>query len=116
MLYACNTTLLRSTDGGSTFAPIEGDATGDDFHALWIDPTNPDSRALGTDQGTVVSTDGGRSWSSWYNQPTAQIYHLSTDDRFPYWVYGAQQDAGAVGLPSRTDSYDGITLEQLDRL
>jgi photosystem II stability/assembly factor-like uncharacterized protein len=112
VLYACNTTLLRSTDGGTTFAPVEGDATGDDFHTLWIDPVNPDSRILGTDQGTIVSTDGGRSWSSWYNQPTAQLYHVSTDDRFPYWVYGPQQDAGAVGLPSRTNTYDGITLEQ----
>jgi hypothetical protein len=59
-----------------------------------------------------VSQDGGRSWSSWYNQPTAQLYHVSTDDRFPYWVYGPQQDAGAVGLPSRTNTNDGITLEQ----
>ena len=112
----CNTLLLRSTDGGSTFTPIEGDATGDDFHTLWIDPANPDSRVLGTDQGTIVSTDGGHSWSSWYNQPTAQIYHVSTDDRFPYWVYGPQQDAGAVGLPSQTSSHDGITLEQFREL
>ena len=112
VLYVCNTTMLRSTDGGATFVPVEGDATGDDFHTLWIDPANPDSRILGTDQGTIVSTDGGRSWSSWYNQPTAQLYHVSTDDRFPYWVYGAQQDAGAVGLPSRTYTSDGITLEQ----
>ncbi len=112
VVYACNTTLLRSADGGHTFAPVEGDATGDDYHTLWIDPDRPESRILGTDQGTIVSTDGGRSWSSWYNQPTAQLYHVSTDDRFPYWVYGPQQDAGAVGLPSRTNTYDGITLEQ----
>ncbi len=112
VLYVCNTLLLRSSDGGKTFAPVEGDATGDDFHTLWIDPENPDHRALATDQGTVVSTDGGRSWSSWYNQPTAQLYHVSTDDRFPYWIYGPAQDAGAVGLPSRTNTGDGITLEQ----
>jgi photosystem II stability/assembly factor-like uncharacterized protein len=112
VIYACNTNLFRSSDGGKTFAPIEGDATGDDFHSLWIDPENPQSRVLGTDQGTIVSTDGGRSWSSWYNQPTAQLYHVSTDDRFPYWVYGSQQDAGAVGLPSRTSTTDGITLEE----
>ncbi|HEY6195479.1 MAG TPA: hypothetical protein VI504_10585 [Candidatus Eisenbacteria bacterium] len=116
VVYVCNTLLLRSTDGGSSFAPIEGDATGDDFHTLWIDPTNPESRVLGTDQGTIVSTDGGRSWSSWYNQPTAQIYHVSADNRFPYWVYGAQQDAGAVGLPSRTSTVDGVTLEQFREL
>ena len=112
VVYACNTNLYRSADGGRTFAPIEGDPTGDDYHTLWIDPGDPDRRILGTDQGTIVSVDGGRSWSSWYNQPTAQLYHVSTDDCFPYWVYGSQQDAGAVGLPSRTNTYDGITLEQ----
>ncbi|HET7226328.1 MAG TPA: hypothetical protein VFK69_11515 [Candidatus Eisenbacteria bacterium] len=112
VVYVCNTNLFRSGDGGRSFAPIEGDATGDDFHTLWIDPRDPERRILGTDQGTIVSTDGGRSWSSWYNQPTAQIYHVSTDDRFPYWVYGPQQDAGAVGMPSRTNTFDGITLEQ----
>jgi photosystem II stability/assembly factor-like uncharacterized protein len=113
VVYACNTNLLCSSDGGRTFAPIEGDATGDDFHTLWIDPANRDRRILGTDQGAIVSTDGGRSWSSWYNQPTAQLYHVSADDRFPYWVYGPTQDAGAIGLPSRTSTSDGITLEVL---
>ena len=112
VVYACNTNLFRSADGGKSFAPVEGDATGDDFHTLWIDPTDPERRILGTDQGTIVSVDGGRSWSSWHNQPTAQLYHVSTDDRFPYWVYGPQQDAGAVGLPSRTNTNDGITMQQ----
>jgi len=112
VVYICNTNLYRSADGGKSFAPIEGDATGDDFHSLWIDPADPARRILGSDQGAVVSVDGGRSWSSWYNQPTAQIYHVATDDRFPYWVYGPQQDAGAVGLPSRTGTADGVTLEQ----
>jgi len=112
VVYASNTNLFRSVDGGKSFAPIEGDATGDDFHTLWIDPADADRRVLGTDQGTVVSVDGGRSWSSWHNQPTAQLYHVSTDERFPYWVYGPQQDAGAVGLPSRTTTNDGITMEQ----
>jgi photosystem II stability/assembly factor-like uncharacterized protein len=115
-VYACNTNLYRSIDGGKTFAPIEGDATGDDFHVLWIDPENPERRMLGTDQGTIVSLDGGKSWSSWYNQPTAQLYHVSTDQRFPYWVYGSQQDAGAVGLPSRTHTGDGVTLEQFNEV
>jgi len=112
VVYACNTNFYRSSDGGKTFVPIEGDPTGDDFHVLWIDPTHPHRRILGTDQGTIVSIDGGKSWSSWYNQPTAQLYHVSTDNRFPYWVYGSQQDAGAVGLPSRTSFGDGLTLEQ----
>ena len=64
---------------------------------------------LGTDQGAVVSVDGAKTWSSWYNQPTAQFYHVATDDRFPYWIYGAQQDSGAAAVPSRTD-YASITL------
>ncbi len=72
----------------------------------------PDRQILGVDQGTLITLNGGKTWSSWYNQPTAQIYHVSTDNRFPYWVYGAQQDSGAVALPSRTTAYDGITMEQ----
>ncbi|HZD52402.1 MAG TPA: hypothetical protein VE175_05105 [Woeseiaceae bacterium] len=112
VVYVCNTAFYRSTDGGDTFEALEGDPTGDDFHELWINPEDPAQRILGTDQGTVISVNGGRSWSSWYNQPTAQLYHVSTDDRFPYWVYGPQQDSGAVGLPSRTSTGDGITLEQ----
>jgi len=112
VVYACNTNLYRSDNGGSTFVPVEGDMTGDDYHDMWIDPEHPERRILGVDQGAIVSVNGGVSWSSWYNQPTAQLYHVSTDDRFPYWVYGPQQDSGAVGLPSRTNTFDGITLEQ----
>ena len=111
-IYAMNTIVLRSDDGGRHFIALKGDPTGDDFHQMWIDPTNPDHQMLGVDQGALVTLNGGRTWSSWYNQPTAQIYHVSTDNRFPYWVYGAQQDSGAVALPSRTTTYDGITMEQ----
>ncbi|MGH8198939.1 MAG: WD40/YVTN/BNR-like repeat-containing protein [Steroidobacteraceae bacterium] len=111
-LYVMNTIVLESQDGGAHFSALKGDPTGDDFHTLWIDPTNSERRILGSDQGAQVTLDGGRTWSSWYNQPTAQIYHVSTDNRFPYWVYGAQQDSGAAALPSRTASFDGITMEQ----
>ena len=111
-VWVMNTVLLESVDGGATFAPIEGDSTGDDYHDLWVDPRNPARRITGTDQGAVVTLNGGETWSSWHNQPTAQIYHLSTDDRFPYTVYGAQQDAGAAGVPSRTTNRDGITLRE----
>ncbi len=111
-VYVMNTIVLRSDDGGAHFIALKGDPTGDDFHTLWIDPTDPARRILGSDQGTLITNNGGKTWSSWYNQPTAQIYHVSTDNRFPYWVYGAQQDSGAVALPSRTNSYDGITMEQ----
>ncbi|HSP34585.1 MAG TPA: hypothetical protein VLU46_09750, partial [Thermoanaerobaculia bacterium] len=110
-VYSCNMILLRSNDAGVTWAPVKGDPTGDDFHALWIDPDHPERRILGVDQGTLVSINGGATWSSWYNQPTGQFYHVTTDNQFPYWVYGAQQDSGAAGVPSRTTtSRDGITM------
>ncbi|MHB8678605.1 MAG: WD40/YVTN/BNR-like repeat-containing protein [Rudaea sp.] len=115
-IYAMNTIVLRSDDGGKTFNALKGDPTGDDFHALWIDPSEPQRQILGADQGALVTLDGGKTWSSWYNQPTAQIYHVSTDNRFPYWIYGAQQDSGAVGLPSRGDSGDGITMREFDEV
>jgi len=111
-LYVMDTIVLRSDDGGGHFIALKGDPTGDDFHAMWIDPTDSNRQILGVDQGTLITLDGGTTWSSWYNQPTAQIYHVSTDNRFPYWVYGAQQDSGAVALPSRTESVDGITMQE----
>jgi photosystem II stability/assembly factor-like uncharacterized protein len=111
-IYVMDTSVLRSDDGGRRFIALKGDPTGDDFHEMWIDPTDPDRQILGVDQGTLITVDGGKTWSSWFNQPTAQIYHVSTDNRFPYWVYGAQQDSGAVALPSRTDGGDGITMQQ----
>ncbi len=110
-VWVCDTIILRSDDGGAHFLPIKGDPTGDDFHSLWIDPANPDRRILGVDQGTLVTLDGGLTWSSWFNQPTGQFYHVITDNRFPYRVYGAQQDSGAAGVPSRTDNLaDGIDM------
>ncbi len=108
-VYVCDVALYRSTDGGRTFAPFKGAPGGDDYHRLWIDPSDPRRMIVATDQGAVVTVDGGRTWSSWYNQPTAQFYHVATDDRFPYWVYGAQQDTGAAATPIRTD-YRSITL------
>jgi photosystem II stability/assembly factor-like uncharacterized protein len=112
VVYLPNVNLFRSRDGGRTFATVKGAPGGDDYHQLWIDPRQPARRILGVDQGAVVSVDGGATWSSWHNQPTGQFYHLATDDRFPYWVYGAQQDSGAAGVPSRTNGYDGINLTE----
>ena len=110
-IYVPDTILLRSTDGGAHFLPLKGDPTGDDFHSVWIDPANPDRRILGVDQGTLITQNGGATWSSWFNQPTGQFYHVVTDDRFPYRVYGAQQDSGAAGVPSRTENAeDGINM------
>jgi len=110
VVYSCNVNLYRSNDAGKTWAPVKGAPGGDDYHTLWIDPSDPARRILGVDQGAVVSLNGGATWSSWYNQPTGQFYHVSTDTRFPYYVYGAQQDSGAAGTPSRTNNYSGISM------
>jgi len=111
-VWVMNTIVLESQDGGAHFIAQKGDQTGDDYHVLWVDPTDSQRRILGSDQGTQVTLNGGKTWSSWYNQPTAQIYHVTTDNRFPYWVYWAQQDSGAAALPSRAGSGDGISMEQ----
>ena len=103
IVYIANTTVYKSTDGGHSFTGFRGAPGGDDYHSIWIAPEDPERMIISSDQGTIVTLNGGRSWSSWYNQPTAQLYHVSTDNRFPYWLYGAQQDSGAVAVPSRSD-------------
>jgi photosystem II stability/assembly factor-like uncharacterized protein len=102
VVYVSNTSVYRSTDAGKTWTAIKGAPGGDDYHQLWIYPDDPNRMILASDQGTVVSEDGARTWSSWYNQSTAEIYHVAPDYRFPYWVTGAQQDSGAVGVPTRS--------------
>jgi photosystem II stability/assembly factor-like uncharacterized protein len=104
--YVINTATYMTTDGGKTFVPIKGAPGGDDYHQLWVNPKDGNRMVLSSDQGTVVSVDGGRSWSTWYNQPTAEIYHVAADNRFPYWLYGAQQDSGGVGVS--TWSREGV--------
>ena len=102
VVYVMNTSMYRSTDAGKKWTPIKGAPGGDDYHQLWINPDDPKRMIVASDQGTIVTVDGAATWSSWYNQPTAQIYHVAADYRFPYWVTGAQQDSGAVGTPSRS--------------
>ncbi|HZS28296.1 MAG TPA: hypothetical protein VFB76_13785 [Candidatus Angelobacter sp.] len=102
-VYIPNVSIYRSTDAGKTFVAIKGAPGGDDYHALWIDPSNPQRLIFGSDQGVGVSVDGGHTWSSWYNQPTAQFYHVAVDNEFPYHVYGAQQDSGSVYILSRSN-------------
>lgn len=101
-VYVMNTSTYKSTDAGKTWTAIKGAPGGDDYHQLWINPDDPKRMVLGSDQGGIVTVDGALTWSSWYNQPTAQIYHVAPDYRFPYWITGAQQDSGAVGSPSRS--------------
>ncbi len=97
-LYIANISTYRSTDGGRNFTAIKGAPGGDDYHTIWINPQNPQIFALAVDQGVVISVNGGETWSSWYNQPTAQLYHVITDNQFPYWVYGGQQESGSIGI------------------
>jgi photosystem II stability/assembly factor-like uncharacterized protein len=103
VIYVANTSTYRSTDAGKNFTAIKGAPGGDDYHTIWINPENPDIIAMAVDQGATITVNGGQSWSSWYNQPTAQFYHVITDNQFPYWVYGGQQESGSVGTASRSD-------------
>jgi photosystem II stability/assembly factor-like uncharacterized protein len=100
-VYVMGQSIRRSHDGGRHFEVMRGSPGGDDYHQLWIDPREPRSMTAASDQGCAVSVNGGRSWSSWYNQPTGQFYHLGADDRFPYRVYSGQQDNGTVEVASR---------------
>src|SRR5438105_5061924 len=102
-IYVANTSTYRSTDAGAGFTAIKGAPGGDDYHTVWINAENPQIIALASDQGATISVNGGQSWSSWYNQPTAQFYHVITDNRFPYWVFGGQQESGSAGIASRSD-------------
>ncbi len=109
VLYAMNTSTYKSVDGGKSFDAIKGAPGGDDYHSMWIDPNDSNRLIIGVDQGTIISLDGAKTWSSWYNQSTAQFYHLAVDNRYPYWLYGAQQDSGAIATPSRSN-YARITF------
>ncbi len=101
IVYLTNTSTYKSTDGGKTFDAWRGAPGGDDYHSIWIDPSDPSEILLGSDQGAIITLNGGASWSSWYNQSTAQFYHVITDDRFPYRVYGGQQESGSAEVLSR---------------
>jgi photosystem II stability/assembly factor-like uncharacterized protein len=108
-IYVANTTTWKSTDSGKTFIGFKGAPGGDDYQRIWINNDIPRIIALSSDQGAAISVNGGATWSSWYNQPTAQFYHVTTDNKFPYWVYGAQQESGSAGTTSRSD-YGEITF------
>jgi photosystem II stability/assembly factor-like uncharacterized protein len=101
VVYSASIVTHRSTDGGKTWTPLRGAPGGDDYQNLWINPENPDVILLVSDQGAIVSVNRGQTWSSWYNQPTAQIYHVSVTNEFPYRVCGGQQESGSVCIASR---------------
>ena len=101
LVYVASTVTMRSTDGGRTWSSFRGAPGGDDYQNLWINPNNGNIILLVADQGAIVTVNRGETWSSWYNQPTAQLYHVSTDDGFPYRVCGGQQESGSVCTYSR---------------
>jgi photosystem II stability/assembly factor-like uncharacterized protein len=103
VVYTASIVTWKSTDGGKTFSALKGAPGGDDYHRIWINPRNPKIILLAADQGAVVTVNGGRTWSSWYNQPTAQFYHVIADNAFPYRVCGGQQESGSACIQSRGD-------------
>src|SRR5688572_30018423 len=105
-VYVLNAPFLKSTDGGRTFTQLP--TPHGDNHDLWVNPTDNRVMINGNDGGANVSLNGGRTWSTQGNQPTAQFYRVATDERFPYWLYAGQQDNTSVAIASRT-SGGGIT-------
>jgi photosystem II stability/assembly factor-like uncharacterized protein len=103
VLYTVSTTIYQSKDGGKTFTGFKGAPGGEDPHDIWIDPTNGQRMLFGLDQGPGVTFDGGKTWSGYYQIPIDQVYHISTDTRYPYWVLASQQDTGAIMTRSRSD-------------
>jgi len=103
IVYSASVVCWKSTDGGKAWDGWRGAPGGDDYQNVWINPNNPDIILLGSDQGAIVTVNGGTTWSSWYNQSTAQLYHVSADTAFPYRLYSGQQESGSVGIKSRGD-------------
>jgi photosystem II stability/assembly factor-like uncharacterized protein len=101
IVYTADVVVWKSTDGGASWNAFKGAPGGDDYHRIWINPDHPEILLIACDQGAIVTVNGGHSFSSWYNQPTAQFYHVSTDNAFPYNVYGGQQESGSIGIASR---------------
>jgi photosystem II stability/assembly factor-like uncharacterized protein len=108
VVYVMQTCTYRSNDGGKTFFAFRGAPSGEDHHILWIAPDGSNRMILGTDQGAIISVNGGETWTDWLNQPTGQLYHVTTDNTFPYHAYAAQQDSGTIVVPNRSD-YGQIT-------
>lgn len=101
IVFVANVAAYKSSDGGKTWWSFKGAPGGDDYHRFWINPLQPDIMIIAVDQGATITVNGGKTWSTWLNQPTSQLYHVSTDNQFPYWVYGGQQESGAIGTASR---------------
>lgn len=111
VVYVASTVTWKSTDGGKTWTGFRGAPGGDDYQNLWINPNNPNIILLVNDQGAIITVNGGQSWSSWYNQPTAQLYHVNADNAFPYRVCSGQQESGSVCISSRGNDGE-ITIRE----
>jgi len=103
VVYVATVVTWKSTDAGKTWTGLRGAPGGDDYQNVWVNPNNTDIIALASDQGVIISQNAGHTWTEWYNQPTAAMYHVSTDNAFPYRVCGGQQDSGSACVASRSD-------------
>jgi photosystem II stability/assembly factor-like uncharacterized protein len=101
IVYSASIVTWKSTDGGRTWTGIRGAPGGDDYQKIWINPVNPQILLIASDQGAIISVNGGETWSSWYNQPTAAMYHVAADNSFPYRLCSGQQDSGSACVASR---------------
>jgi photosystem II stability/assembly factor-like uncharacterized protein len=101
IVYSASVVTWKSTDGGKTWMALRGAPGGDDYQRIWINPNNPDTMIIVSDQGAIITVNGGETWSSWYNQPTAQMYHVAADNAFPYRLCSGQQESGSACVSSR---------------
>lgn len=101
IVYSASIVLWRSMDGGKNWTGIRGAPGGDDYQNIWINPLHPEIFLVTGDQGAIITVNDGKTFSSWYNQSTAQVYHVNTDNAFPYNIYSGQQESGSVGIASR---------------
>ncbi len=101
IVYSASVVTWKSTDAGATWTGIRGAPGGDDYQKIWINPGDPNIMLIVSDQGAIITVNGGETWSSWYNQPTAQMYHATADNAFPYRVCGGQQESGSACVASR---------------
>jgi len=103
IVFTASVVVWKSVDGGKSFLAFRGAPGGDDYQRIWIDPLRPEVMLVASDQGAIVTVNGGESWSSWYNQPTAQMFHVTADNAFPYRLCGGQQESGSACVQSRGD-------------
>lgn len=106
VIYSATVVMWRSDDGGVHWSAVRGAYGGDDYQKIWINPNDPKIILAVSDQGAVISANRGESWSNWYTQPTAAMYHVTADNDFPYRLCGGQQDSGSACVKSRSD--DGM--------